>query len=222
MRKYGYLAVVAISALLATVATATPAAAADNVLTYGSAGGSAVAVGDALTASLAAGTTANFYSTATGTSGVRCSASSFGATVDSNPAAPGTAGETLGTQTFGTCTSNVFGTTGVRGVTVQNLPFATTVDGATQAVTLTGTAASPIRTTIVLNTILGTVTCVYDANGNVVHGVASNTDLSITFTSQQFNRSSGPGTCFANGYFTAKYSPVQDTSQAGSPTVYVN
>ncbi|MEV4758423.1 Tat pathway signal sequence domain protein [Micromonospora sp. NPDC049559] len=222
MRKYGYLALVAIPTLLATLVVADPAAAAGNVLTHGSAGGSAVAVNDVLTASLAAGTTANFYSTATGTTGVRCSSSSFSATVTANPAAPGVATETLTAQTFGNCTSNVFGTTGVRSVTVDNLPYATTVDSATKAVTISGTAAAPIQTTIVLSTILGTTTCVYRSATNTVSGVASNTDLSITFTSQQFTKFSGPGTCFANGYFTAKYSPVRDTSQAGSPVVYVN
>ncbi len=53
-------------------------------------------------------------------------------------------------------------------------------------------------------------------------GVAANADNSITFTDQQFNRISGPGSCFANGYFTAKYAPVLDTTQAGSPSIYVN
>ncbi|MEV1289444.1 Tat pathway signal sequence domain protein [Micromonospora sp. NPDC049679] len=227
MRKYAYLAVATIAALVTATpagvpAAATPAGATGEVLTYGSPGGDGVAVGDILTAGLPAGTTANLYSTATGATGVRCAASSFTATVDTNPAAPGVASETLTAHSFGSCTANVFGVTGVRSVTVNNLSYATTVDSATGTVTISGTAEKPIRTTIVLNSILGTMTCVYQADGNTLTGTTGNTDNSITFTDQQFNKVSGPGTCFANGFFSATYAPVVDTSQSGNPVVYVN
>ena len=43
----------------------------------------------------------------------------------------------------------------------------------------------------------------------------------IDETNQQFNLTSGSGLCPGNGYFTASYAPVQDTTQ-GSATVYVN
>ncbi|WP_426512138.1 hypothetical protein ACPPVO_16840 [Dactylosporangium sp. McL0621] len=62
----------------------------------------------------------------------------------------------------------------------------------------------------------------YRADANLVLGVASNDDRSITFTDQKFNKFSGPSACFPNGYFTASYGPVADTSVAGSPLVYVN
>ncbi|MFF3143943.1 Tat pathway signal sequence domain protein, partial [Streptomyces sp. NPDC057927] len=50
----------------------------------------------------------------------------------------------------------------------------------------------------------------------------SNTDNSITFTNQAFAKSSGSSLCFSSGYFTAKYAPVSDTTQSGSPAVTVN
>jgi hypothetical protein len=223
MRMYRYLAPVTAAALLGTLPAMMPASAATtNVLTIGGPAGSSVAVNDVLNATVKAGTTVRFSSAAAGSTGVTCAGSGFSATVGANPAAPGIATETLAAQNFSGCTSNVLGVTGVRGVTVNNLPYNTTVNGTTKAVTVTGTAQRLIQTTIVLNTILGTTTCVYVANGNTVTGTSSNTDNSIAFVDQQFNKSVGPFTCFARGYFTATYAPVRDTSVAGGPPVFVN
>jgi hypothetical protein len=218
MRTPRSLLAVAGAAAALAMAAASPASADGAVLT---AGGTAVAVGDVLNASLAAGTTATLYSSATGTSGVSCASSTFTATVTDNPAAPGTATESLTGHSFdsSSCTSNVIGVLGVTGITVDNLPYTTTVasDG---AVTVTPAAGSTIQTTVKLRTLLGTITCVYQAPS--LTGTASNTDNGIAFTSQQFTKVSGSSLCFANGYFTAKYAPVTDTSQAGSPVVSVN
>jgi hypothetical protein len=211
-------------ALLTTLLGAAPASAstlASAVLTYGSAGGSAVGVGDVLQASLKTGTNATFYSSATGTTGVKCAASSFSAKVLTNPSAPGTATESLTTQSFTSCTTNVIGTTGVNSVTVNNLPYATSVTSA-GVVTLTGTSTAPIQSTVVLATLLGPITCVYRANNNTITGVASNATTSITFTNQTLTKSSGPSTCFTTAYFSATYSPVRDVTKTGSPIVYVN
>jgi len=219
MRTRSLLALVGVVAALSV--SATPASAADSVLTTGSAGGDAVAVGDVLSASLATGTAATLYSSSTGTSGVSCSASTFTATVTDNPSAPGAATESLTGHTFDTssCTSNVVGVLGVTSVTVNNLPYTTTVasDG---TVTVTPAAGSTVQTTVILRTLLGSITCVYQAPS--LSGTASNTDNSIAFTNQQFTKTSGSSLCFSNGYFTAKYAPVTDTSQTGSPAVYVN
>ncbi|MEU1593999.1 Tat pathway signal sequence domain protein [Streptomyces sp. NPDC005708] len=208
----------AVAAAALALAAASPASGDGAVLT---AGGTAVAVGDVLNASLAAGTTATLYSSATGTSGVSCTSSAFTATVTDNPAAPGTATESLTGHSFdsGSCTSNVIGVLGVTGITVDHLPYTTTV-GSDGTVTVTPAAGSTIQTTVKLRTLLGTVTCVYQAPS--LTGTASNTDNGIAFTSQQFTKVSGSSLCFANGYFTAKYAPVTDTSQAGSPVVSVN
>lgn len=200
-----------------TAAATVPASADGAVLTTGSAGGTAVAVGDVLTAPLAGGTSATLHSSATGTSGVTCTSSTFTATVTDNPAAPGTATESVAAQTFdsGSCTSNVLGVTGVTSITVDNLPYTTSVasDG---TLTVTPASGSTIQTTVKLKTLLGSITCVYQAAG--LTGKADNTDNSIAFTNQQFTKSSGSLLCFASGFFTAKYAPVTDAGAA----VYVN
>jgi len=215
MRIHRYLAVVPAAAFLAVV-TALPAAAANNVLTVGSAGGAAVAAGDNLTAGLKSGTQATFFSTATGTTGVRCTTSTFAATVSSNPAAPGTAGESLTGQTFTNCTANVFGVQAVNSITVNNLPYAASVASG-GALTLSGSISS----TVSLRTVLGNITCVYNSTNPTFSGTAANTDQSITFTNQQLTKLSGPNLCFNNVFLTAKYGPVADASQGGG-TVFVN
>jgi hypothetical protein len=201
-----------------SVPAAVPASAADTaVLTTGSAGGTAVAVGDVLSAPLASGTNATLYSSATGTSGVVCSSSTFTASVTDNPAAPGTATESVSGQSFdsSSCTSNVVGVTGVSSITVDNLPYTTTVtsDG---ALTVTPASGSTIQTTVKLRTLLGSITCVYQAPS--LTGTASNDDSSIAFTDQEFTKVSGSSLCFSSGFFSAEYGPVTDNGA----TVYVN
>ncbi|MFJ8464459.1 Tat pathway signal sequence domain protein [Streptomyces swartbergensis] len=195
-----------LTAAVAALGLTAPASAADTpVLT--TTDGAAVAVGDVLDASLASGTAATFYSSATGTSGISCTSSAFAATVTDNPAAPGTATESLTSHSFDTsgCTANVVGVLGVSGITVDNLPYTTSVssDG---TVSVTPGADSAIQSTVRLRTLLGTINCVYRAPS--LTGTASNADNSITFTNQQFTKASGSSLCFANAFFTAKYSPV--------------
>ncbi|MFE9959078.1 Tat pathway signal sequence domain protein [Micromonospora sp. NPDC005299] len=228
MPSYGRIgAGLAALALLSGLVGAAPAAAdpssslASAVLTYPTPAGTAVAVNDVIQASLKTGTNATFYSSATGTTGVRCAASSFSAKVLGNPTAPGTATESLTAQSFTSCTTNVFGTTGVQSVTVNNLPYATSVTSG-GVVTISGTATAPIQSTVVLNSLLGPITCVYRTGTNSLTGTAANATNSITFTNQVLTKSSGPSLCFGTAYFSATYSPVRDTSRTGSPAVYVN
>ena len=217
---------IAALAALALALVGSPARADDpaSVLTAGAAGtdGVNVAVGDVLNASVAAGTTANFANSAGGSTGVKCAVSSFTATVTDNPAASGVASESTTAHTFSSCTANIFGVTKVNSVTVNNLPFGTTVDSATGAVTVTGTDTAPIQTTLSLGTLLGSITCVFQATNGSISGVASNTDNSISFTDQAFTKTSGSGLCPSSGFFTATYAPVQDTSVDGSPSVFTN
>ncbi|MFJ2604072.1 Tat pathway signal sequence domain protein [Streptomyces sp. NPDC091279] len=217
MRTRTLLTLVGTVAALAVPFTAVPASAAGTVLTTGSAGGTAVAVGDVLTAPLATGTSATLYSSATGTSGVKCTSSTFTATVTANPAAPGTATESATAQTFdsSSCTSNVVGVTGVSSITVDNMPYTTTVASG-GALAVTPASGSTIQTTVKLSTLLGSITCVYQSAG--LSGTSSNADNSINFTNQQFTKVSGSTLCFSSGYFTAKYAPVKDNGA----TVYVN
>ncbi|MET9508369.1 Tat pathway signal sequence domain protein [Streptomyces flavidovirens] len=208
----------ATAALLATGASAPAPAAAVPVLTHGSAGGSAVAVGDVVSASLVTGTKATFYSSATGTTGVSCSTSSFSATVTSNPTAPGAATGSVTSHTLGNCTSNVSGTTSVQSITIENLPYSMSVgDSAGNPVVISG---SPMQITARLNSWIGPITCVYRATS--MSGSADNQGNTISFSNQQFTRSSGPSSCFSPGYFSATYGPVRDTSQSGNPAVFVN
>ncbi|MFF8403659.1 Tat pathway signal sequence domain protein [Streptomyces sp. NPDC014846] len=217
MRTRSLLALAGTATALALTVAAPASADGAAVLTTGGAGGTAVAAGDVLTAPLASGTSANFYSSATGTSGVKCTSSQFTATVTDNPSAPGTATESVTAHTFdsGSCTSNVIGVLGVNGITIDNLPYTATVasDGTLSVLPPSG---SVVQATVKLRTLLGSVSCVYRAAG--LTGRADNADSSITFTSQQFTKSSGSSLCFANGYFTAKYAPVTD----GGAPVYVN
>ncbi|MFE6051551.1 Tat pathway signal sequence domain protein [Kitasatospora sp. NPDC056446] len=222
MRISRTLATTALATLALTGAAIAPAQADSAVLTTDSPSGPAVSVGDVLSANLVSGSYATFYSSATGTSGIKCAASAFSATVTANPAAPGSAVEQLNTQTFGSCTSNVLGVTGVRSITVNNLPFTNTVsDAPGNPVSLTPGAAGPMGTTVVLNTILGSITCKYQ-NSTGINGTTSNTGNTIGFSAQPFALVSGPGLCFSTGYFSATYGPVADTSVAGSPLLYVN
>ncbi|MCX4911314.1 Tat pathway signal sequence domain protein [Streptomyces sp. NBC_00878] len=221
MRTRTSLALAAAVTALA-LSAAGPASAADGaVLTTGGAGGTAAAAGDILSASLATGTSATLYSSSTGTSGLSCTSSKFVATVIDNPTAPGTATESVTEHTFdsSSCTSNVLGVLGVTSITVDNLPYTTAVTSE-GAVTITPAAGSTIQTTVVLRTLLGSINCVYRAPS--LSGTAGNADQSISFANQQFTKFSGSSLCFSNGYFTAKYAPVSDTTQAGSPAVFVN
>ncbi|MGX9891011.1 Tat pathway signal sequence domain protein [Streptomyces sp. NPDC002276] len=215
-----------VSALAATAAVAalallpaTTASADSAVLTYGSAAGTAVSVGDVVTASLASGTNATLATSSGGTSGITCTGSTLSATVTDNPAAPGTATESATAQTFSGCTSNVLGVTGVRSITVNNLPYSTAAnsDG---TVTVTPAPGSTIQTTVVLSTLLGSITCVYRAPS--LAAVSSNSTNSLTFTNQAFTKFSGSFLCAGNGYFTATYAPVVDSSVSGSPAIYTN
>jgi len=225
MHRYAKLAI-ALVAAAGTALAGAPAQASDsstqavNVLTYGSLGGTNVAAGNVLTSTLKSGTVVTFYSTTTGTTGVKCAASSFSASVLTNPAAGGTATESLTAQTFSSCTANVPGVTSVQSVLVNNLPYNASVNGTTKAVTITGGAAGLVQTTVKLGTLIGSITCVYRADLNTVSGLAANTDNSITFTNQKFTKFSGPSTCFTTGWFSATYAPVTDSSVAGGPSIF--
>ena len=221
MRTRTSLALAAAVTALA-LSAAGPASAADgSVLTTGGAGGTAVAAGAVLNSSLAAGTSATLYSSSTGTSGLSCTSSKFVASVVDNPTAPGTATESVTEHTFdsSSCTSNVVGVLGVTSIKVDNLPYTSAV-GSDGSVTITPADGSSIQTTVVLRTLLGSITCVYRAPS--LSGTADNADNSISFSKQQFTKFSGSSLCFSNGYFTAKYAPVTDTTQADSPVVFVN
>jgi hypothetical protein len=200
----------------------SPARAADDaVLTEGSLGGTAVPVGAVITSTLKTGTNATFYTTADGTTGVTCAASSFSGTVVTNPSAGGVATESVTAQTFSSCTSNIFGVTGVQSITVGNLPFDAAVDGTAGTITVASGAAGAIQATVKLRTLLGSTTCVYRVVGTGFSGVTSNSDNSIAFSGAEFAKFSGSVLCPSSSFFTATYAPAVDSSAPDSPAVFV-
>jgi hypothetical protein len=221
MRKQIFLAAAAAGAVLSATAALPASAASTPVLTVGKAGGAAVNVGDAAAASLAANTSATIFTTARNSTGVTCKTSAFDATIVTNPAAPGTATESLGTQTFSNCTSNIVGVSGVNSITVQNLPYNAAVSDANDTITLTAGSKGPIQVTANLQSVLGAVNCTYQANGGSLTGTVSNSTNSITFSKAQFNLTTGANVCPKNGFFSATYSPVTDTTQGGQK-IFVN
>ncbi|MGW2374941.1 MULTISPECIES: Tat pathway signal sequence domain protein [Kitasatospora] len=222
MRIRRTLAAASLAAIALTGAAVAPAQAdAAAVMTQGSASGPAIAVGDTLVANLASGTAATFTDGPGSTNGVSCANSSFSATVTSNPAAPGSATEQLNSQSFDSCTSSVMGVMSVQSVTATSLPYTNTVTSGSGNVSLNGTSAGPVGITVVLNTLLGTINCVYQSP-NGITGTTSNSNSSISFTDQPATLVDGPGLCFSTGYFSATYGPVTDSSAAGNPVLYVN
>jgi len=220
MRKIASTAAILFTVAVGIFVAAPAHAAAAAVLTTGSVGGPNVAVGDVVSSSLKSGTTAKFFTTATGTTGVQCSTSQFTGTILTNPDAGGVATENLTAQTFSNCTSNIFGVNAVRSITVNNLPYNATLNGTSKALTLTG-ASGAIQATVVLGTLFGNVTCAYQAVGNTLAGSANNTDNSLNFANQQLSKSTGPVVCPGSSFFTANYAPARDTTAAGSPLVFV-
>ncbi len=202
--------------LTAAAAATTGGAAAHPVLTISKAGGKAVKRGAKLTAGLAKGSTVTFYSPGT-TNGVSCKSASFTDKVTKNPPSPGFALEQLTAQAFSKCSVHgVSGAKGVKSIKVAGLPYRTTVSGK---------SGNPIvlfkaRTTLTLNTILGSLTCTYAAA--TVKGTASNTGQVNIFKDQTFALKSGSGACPKKGNFSATFGPVTDVSVKGHPHVFVN
>ncbi|MFD0351099.1 hypothetical protein ACFQ0M_43885 [Kitasatospora aburaviensis] len=72
-----------------------------------------------------------------------------------------------------------------------------------------------------LNSWFGTITCTYQLSGAFT-GNADNAAHSLAFRNEHFAKSGGSVLCPGDGYFSATYGPVTDTSQPGSPAVFVN
>ncbi len=201
--------------LTATMASASPAATHD-VLTYSKAGGANVGKNQVLKANLASKAKAVFVSSG-GT--ITCTKSSFTAKVTNNPKKPGTAGESVTVQTFTSCTAkgpDILPGHPAASVKIENLPFKTTIsDSKGDPVKVSNSA-----TQVMVDSILGEVTCVYKAKTTT--GSASNKAQTITFTNQVFKKSSGPDVCSGTGKFSATYGPVVDTSVKHDPHVFVN
>lgn len=237
MRRYLIISATAALAALTLIGAASYASASTtDVLTYGSAGGTNVAVGNVLTSSLSSGTDATFYTTPGGTTGGSCSAGSLSTSVTSNPAAGGTADSSTSSQTFGTCSDNLSYT--INSIYLQSAYTAAIsqygVGVSTISAVMTGTIPlgvygpetgnSGARSEVCPETSLmkpgivptcGTsVTCYYTGTNLSGTNVFTNQELVATDESNSL--------CPADMYFSATYNPLTDTSVTGDPQVYVN
>jgi hypothetical protein len=213
MRKYTYIGAAAASLFLAAAFAVGPAAAAGgDELT---AGGNNVAVGDSITATLSSADAV--LSTSIGD--IDCTVSSFAATDKTNPAeGVAEATETVNTLSFSSCSTTIIGAEDVSsiGLTPGTAPIATVVDEPSDnPIDLDVTPS----VTVVLDTILGSVDCIYSG---AVAGAVSNSADTITFTGQTVTSQSGSSQlCPASGSFTATYGSVVDHTM-GNKAIVVN
>jgi hypothetical protein len=225
MRRYIFAAIVM---AIAVLATALPAYAASAVLTVGSPGGPAVAPNDVLHSGLLDGTNTPSTFKNTGNSNqLSCKVSTFKATAVTNPAPPGPATESLTNQDFDTtvgdanrCTTN-FGPT-VKSITIDNLPYNVSVSSPSGGnnVTISPRSGTIIHATVVVTQIFD-FTCkykVHDPSGNLF-GKTDNTNNTLTLTSQQFDKETGPSVCFPSALFSAQYGAVKDQNQSDGVVV---
>jgi hypothetical protein len=216
MRRLILAAVGAAAAVVVMAPMVASAATTPHVLTISKVGGTNVAVGAKLSASIKSGTKAVFSE---GTEGsVSCTKSSVAESVTANPAKPGTAKLSITGQTFSGCTASISGVTvTVKSVKAYKAPFATTVSDA-KGLPVVVTKPGAV---IVVSALGETITCTYQATS--IKGAASNTGSSVSFKDQAFKVVTGSNSlCPSTGDLTVAYAPVEDTSVTGHPHVFVN
>ncbi|HSR23435.1 MAG TPA: hypothetical protein VLW53_07780 [Candidatus Eisenbacteria bacterium] len=228
MRRYWYLAIAGvIASALAILPLSAFAAAA--VLTVSSTSGPAVANGDTLTGTLSGNAT--FTNKANSSQFVTCTSSTIAAIGGDNPVPQGIAKETVTGQTFGSCTiTGVPGATGVNSVNTNattGCPWNASIDDHTSPATVTispstvGGCPTSIQATVNVQTIFGPINCVYQPHGGTIPATAKlASSEGIRFTNAQWDKVSGPGTCFTNALFSALY-PFVDATQ-GNGAVFAN
>lgn len=186
--------------------TATAAPALDStVLTYGSVGGSAVGVGDQLSASGSLALTSSVGN-------VNCPVSTFSATVATNPGAPGAAAENnvnVGTEASSCSVVDMIPVYAVNSIEVATTQATVGSDG-----TVT---VGPITAVANLQSLYGEFGCEYGADS--ITGTANNSDNSITFTKQRLTQTDGDIICPPAVRLGATYKPA--TGDSGR-LVFVN
>jgi hypothetical protein len=215
MRRLILGAIGAAAAIVVMTPLAASAATTD-VLTITKVGGTNVAVGAKLSASLKSGTKAVFSDGSEGS--VSCAKSTVAETVKTNPAKPGTSTLSITGLSLSKCTADISGiTVTVKSVTDYKAPFKATVSDATG---LPVTVTKP-GFVVVASADGVTDTCTYKAAK--ITGAASNTGSAVAFTDQAFKVLSGSNSlCPSGGDLTVTYAPVKDTSVTGDPKVFVN
>jgi hypothetical protein len=216
MRRLILAAIGTAAAAVVMMPMAASAATTTHVLTITKVGGTNVAVGAKLSASIKSGTKAVFSE---GTEGsVSCTKSSVAETVTANPVKPGSATLSITGQTFSSCTASISGVTvTVKSVKAYKPPFKTTVSDA-KGLPVVVTKPGAV---IVVSALGETITCTYQATS--IKGVGSNSNSSVSFTDQAFSLVTGSNSlCPSTGDLTVAYAPVKDTSVTGDPHVFVN
>jgi hypothetical protein len=185
MRKYLIIsAVTLVAASFTMLGVGMASASTTDVLTYGSAGGTNVAVNSGLQSSLSSGTDATFYTTTTGTTGGSCSSGNMSSTLTANPAEGGTASQSVTSQAFTTCTDSL-GYTSL-GVTITTPYTATTTSGglgvATLHATIIGTNPGCDGVCSGSSAKRANTICPQTAHGQVTGGCGSTTTCDYTGT----------------------------------------
>jgi len=178
-----------------------------TVLTMGNVGGRNVTVGDLLTTAVVGGP--------------NCTSASAQAAVHFNPAMPGTATLQLTSLTFSGCTIDMGPAVGtVPGtVAVNNLPYPMSVgDGSGDPVTL-----GIVSLTISVQG--GSSSCSYASSASLT-GTYDNGTASIAFSASSLAFSGGTGplapSCPSSQPNISQLTSIADSSQSGSPAVFVN
>lgn len=219
------LTAVLFAAFISPASADAHTAAAVPVLTRIAPAGPPATPGDLLTSSLTPNTQLSFSTAPGGPVGLFCKQSVWGGQLLANPPAPGTAAiKLLSPFTISSCFDNSPTVTGVVGVTVGNLPETFTVSDSPGFPLQILPSPNPLLITVTLATTgPPTVTCVFQAAGPV-NGNTGPGSVPWKFTNQPFRLLSGSlpacGTA-PTAYLTAQYSPVVDTTAAGT-TIYVN
>jgi len=176
-----------------------------TVLTTGSVAGTNVAVGDLLSSGVVGGP--------------NCTSASAQAAVHFNPAVPGTATLQLTSLTFSNCTIDMGPGVGTLPATavVNNLPYSMSIgDGSGDPATL-----GVVSLTISVNG--GSSSCAYASPASLT-GSYDNGTASITFSgSLALSGGTGPlaANCPSSPLNVPSFTSVADSSQSGSPAVFV-
>jgi hypothetical protein len=177
-----------------------------TVLTTGSVGGASAAVGDLLSSSVVGGPD--------------CTSASAKAAVHFNPARPGTATLRLTSFSFNNCTIDMGPGVGTlpAAIVANNLPYSMSLgDGVGDPATL-----GPVSLTISVSS--GSSSCTYTSPGSLT-GNYSNGTATVTF-SGSLALSSGTGplsdNCPSSSLNIPRLTSMADSSQSGSPAVFVN
>jgi hypothetical protein len=178
-----------------------------SVLTTASVGGANVAVGDLLTSNVVGGPD--------------CSSASSQAAVGFDPALPGTATLQLTNLTFSNCSVDM-------GPGVGSLPATVVADGLPYPMSIgdgSGDPATLGAASLTISVNGGSSSCSYALPASLTGTYSNGTDsISFSGSSLAFTGGTGPlaPACSTASLTSPNFTSVEDSSDAGSPAVFVN